>query len=99
LQHDVTQPLDPRGFARRALGGVGAAQLVPEVERVPLLRRQLGQLVHSRDDADRNAGGVGQFYGDAAGGLWQRAGRGPGGAGEPLNVCGVLCGERWADEP
>ena len=95
----MTQPLHAGGFARRALGGVGAAQLVPEVEGVRLLCGQLGQLVHPGDDADRNPAGIGQFYRDAADGLWQRAGRPPGRAGEPLDVGLVLCGERWAHEP
>ena len=99
LQHDMSQPLHAGRLARRALGGVGAAQLMPEVEGVRLLRGQLGQLVHPGDDADRNPAGIGQFYRDAADGLWQRAGLPPGRAGEPLDVGPVVGGERGADEP
>ena len=99
LQHDMTQPLHAGRLARRPLGGVGAAQLVPEVEGVRLLCGQLGQLMHSGDHADRNPAGIGQFYRDPADGLWQRAGRPPGRAGEPLDVGLVLCGERRAHKP
>ena len=73
----MTQPLYAGGLARGALGGVGAVQLVPEVEGVRLLCGQLGQLVHSGDHADRNSAGIGQFYRDPADGLRQRACRPP----------------------
>jgi hypothetical protein len=95
----MTQPLNPGGFARRTLWGIGAAQLVPEVKGVRLLRGQLGQLVHPGDHADRNPAGINQFHRDPADDLWQRAGRPPGRAGEPLDVRPAVCRERRAHEP
>jgi hypothetical protein len=55
--------------------------------------------VHPGDHADRHPAGIGQFDHDAADGLWQRAGRPPGRAGEPLDVGLILRGERWPHKP
>ena len=95
----MSEPLHAGRLARRPLRGVGAPQLVAEVEGVRLLRGQLGQLVGAGDDADRDPVRIGQVHRDAADRLWQRAGRRSGRAGKPLDVGLVLRGERGADEP
>ena len=94
LQHDVSQPLHAGRLARRPLRGVGAPQLVPEVEGVRLLRGQLGQFVCVGDDPDRDPVRIGQVHRDPADRLRQRASLRAGRAGEPLDVGLLLRGER-----
>ena len=99
LQHHVAQPLHLRGRPRRALGGVGAREFVPEVEDVRLLAGQRGQLVRAGDHPDRDPARVGQVDGDPAEALRQRLASAPGGVGQPQHVGLVRGPERRADEP
>ena len=51
----MTQPLDTRGFARRALGGVDAFGPVAHVEHVRGLAGQCGRLIEPGNHCDRSS--------------------------------------------
>ena len=99
LQDHVAQSLDPGGSAGRALGGVGPSPAAAEVERERGLFGQGRELLGAVDDADREAGRVGQVHDLPAAELPEVADRTAGGPGQTVQVRALGGPERRPEEP
>jgi hypothetical protein len=98
-QHHVAEALNARGFACWTLGGVGALELIAEIEDVGLLAGERGRIMQSGNDFDRGSVGVDEVDRLAADVLRQPHGRHAGLVRQAQQIRLVVGAEGEAAEP